>query len=226
MNTWNSILLVLSIFPLLLTMYFISNFFSQIRKNWKKINYLVLGAAIITFAHSCWQVSFFLDERFYLLLPFPQDYFSHIYLFIIPVILGCLAIPKLYPNLSKILYGCLFMSVILAILGMFTYQGKDLIWFSISLSTLLVLIGLKEEQFGLYYKNYIKFIFLENTWVALFYFQNEKLFAIGLVLQLVSRFYFFNFLNLFWIQSFFKKNQTINESVEPTTATTSGLLKD
>lgn len=224
MSVWNISLFVLSFMPLLLTIYFFSNFITQARKNWRGINFLVVAATIIAFAHSCWQVSFFFDESYYLLLPFPQDYFSHIYLFITPAIFACLAIPKMYPNLSKILYASLFLSVILAVLALLAYPGKDLIWFTVSLSTLLVFIGLKEEQFGLFYKNYIKYLFLENTWVAFFYFQDESLYAIGLILQTAARFYMFNFLQLFWIQGFFKKNHSSQEFVASGTPT--GLLKE
>lgn len=223
MSIWNSVLFILSFSPLLVTIYFISNLIAQGRKSWKKINYWVITLAFIAFAHSCWQISFFYDERYYLILPFPQDYFSHVYLFLTPMLLACLAIPKMYANISKILYTCLFLSVVLAVLALFAYPGKDLVWFSISLSVLLIFIGLKEEQFGLYYKHYLKFLFLENTWVALYYFKNENLFLLGLILQTIARIYFFNFLKLFWIQGFLKKNyenkQTVNQPV-------GGLLKE
>jgi hypothetical protein len=80
----------------------------------------------------------FYDESYYLILPFPQDYFSHVYLFLVPTLLASLVIPKMYPNLSKLLYFSLILSVVLAVLALFAYPGKDLIWFSFALSVLLI----------------------------------------------------------------------------------------
>lgn len=222
MSAWNIILFILSFLPLILTVYFFSNFIAQGRRHWKRINVWVVLSTIAAFSYSCWQVSFFYDESYYLILPFPQDYFSHAYLFLTPAFLAILAIPKMYPQLSKLLYACLILSVILAVLMLFAYPGKDLVWFTLSLSTLLVFIGLKEEQFNLYYKHFIKYLFLENTWVAFFYFKDENLFAVGLVLQLVSRYYFFQFLNLFWMQGFLHKN---NEVAQVLPETTNGLIR-
>ena len=221
MKAWNMVLLVLSFVPLLMTIYYVAMFIAQGRKHWRHLNYFVIVASLIVFAHSCWQISFFVDESFYLLMPFPQDYFSHTYLFVIPTVLAAIAIPKMYPDLSKILYACLILSAILACLALFAYPGKDLIWFSISLSILLIFIGLKEDQFTLYYRHFVKYLFLENTWVALFYFKNPTLFFIALVLQTMARFYFFQFLNLFWIQSFLKKN-IINKTEQTSVG---GLIK-
>ena len=224
MNMWNLILFILSIFPLMLTIYFFSEFSSQGRKNWKKINLLVAILTLISFAYSCWQVSYFFDESYYLLLNFPTSYFSHTYLFLVPAFLTLLALPKLYIGLSKLIKISLLGFLVLSVLALVTFPGKDLIWFSISLSTLFVFIGLKEEQFGLYYKYFVKYLFLENTWVALFYFKDESLFAFGLILQTAARLYFFNFLRLFWVQGFLKTNQESKPILE--NLVKGGLLKE
>ncbi len=229
MSAWNIVLFILSFFPLFVALYYFSNFIAQGRRNWRRINVWVILSTITVFAYSCWQISFFYDESYYLILPFPQDYFSHIYLFLTPTFLALLAIPKMYTNISKILYACLFLSVMLATLLLFAYPGKDLIWFTLSLSTLLVFIGLKEEQYNIYYKHFIKYLFLENTWAAFFYFKNENLFALGIILQTVSRYYYFQFLNLFWMQGFlhknYEKNQTISEMEAVISHPSSGLIK-
>jgi len=231
MSIWNIVLFILSFLPLIVTVYFFSNFLAQGRRHWRKINIGVALSTLTAFAYSCWQISFFYDESYYLLLPFPQDYFSHVYLFLTPAFLAILTIPKMYPQTSKIIYACLFLSVILAVLLLLAFPGKDLIWFTLSLSTLLVFVGLKEEQFNLYYKHFIKFLFLENTWAALFYYKNENLFALGIILQSISRYYFFQYLNLFWMQGFLHKNyeksQAIAESTTPfLNESSGGLIKD
>lgn len=194
--------------PLALTGFNISLFISQGRKQWKCMNPIVLVISLILFLHSCWQVSFFFDESYYLLIPFPQDWFSHTYFFVIPFLLGLLTIPKMYPNLSKYYYASLILSVILSVLGIFAFKGKDLIWFSVSLSALLVFVGLKEDQYGLFYRHFVKYLFLENTWIALFYFQSTSWFFVGLILQTAARFYMFHYLNLFWVSGFLKNHQS------------------
>lgn len=213
MSFTNICLFILSFLPLLLTGFNISLLASQGRKHWRQINYIVVAVAMITFAHSCWQISFFFDESYYLLIPFPQDYFSHFYFFVVPSLLACLTLPKMYPNLTKVQYMSLILSVILSVLAIFAFQGKDLIWFSVSLSLLLIFVGQKEEQFSLFYRHYIKYLFLENTWVALFYFQSTPWFIVGLALQLAARFYLFHYLNLFWVSSFLKSHQSKKEVV-------------
>ena len=230
MSTWNIFLWVFSFLPLAVTVYFFATFLGQGRRRWKRINIWVALSTLTAFVYSCWQVSFFYDESFYLLLPFPQGYFSHAYLFLTPTFLAVLTIPKMYPQLSKLMNACLLLSVILAILLLLTFPGKDLIWFTFCLSTLLIFIGLKEDQFHLYYKHFIKYLFLENTWAALFYYKNENLFALGLLLQTISRYYFFQFINLFWMQGFLHKNydtyKNANESEASLTVPKSGLLKE
>lgn len=206
MNISHVLLFLLSLAPALLTGFNISLLISQGRKQWKNMNPLVLVIAFIVFFHSCWQVSFFLDESYYLFIPFPQDWFSHTYFFLIPCLLGLLTIPKIHPGLSKYYYISLILSVILSVLGIFAFKGKDLIWFSSSLSILLVFVGLKEDQFGLFYRYFVKYLFLENTWIALFYFHSTSLFFIGLLLQLAARFYLFHYLNLFWVSGFLKNH--------------------
>jgi hypothetical protein len=57
-----------------------------------------------------------------------------------------------------------------------------------------------------------------------YYFKNENLFLLGLILQTIARFYFFNFINLFWIQGFFKKNYEPQQS--EVKHSVGGLLKE
>jgi hypothetical protein len=176
--------------------------YAQARRAYPKINVGVLAVHLFVFVQSSIQVGLFFDPTYYQVIPFPFDWVHHAYIFVFPVLVGFMLIPSYYPTKPKDLFyiQCAFMGV-MSIYAMWQIPGKDLIWYSCMMNILFFVIGLKKTQAPLHYRYFVRYFFLENAWIALFYFTNTWAFAIGLVCQLVSRFYLFQLMGLYWAET-------------------------
>lgn len=172
----------------------------QVKENKKIFHPLILMIHFVLFLYSCAQIGNFWSQDTYTYLYFPYSVISHIYLFFFPVLLFTMLTYSMYKeSWKKRYYFYQVLAWTLAIIAYLTFPGKDLLWFSPMLSVTLILVGLKSKQYPLHYRNFLLYLFFENTWVCFFYFSKPSFYMLGLFLQVFARIYLYNLLSLYWV---------------------------
>jgi len=176
--------------------------YAQARRSFPRINYGVIALLFLIFIQSAMQISIFQDEAYLLYAPFPSDIGTHLYIFLMPVLMFWLLVPIYYPTKPKdLFYLQIAMGCVASVTMIYVIPGKDLIWYTIVNCGLLFAMGLRKERAPLHFRYFSIYFVLENTWISLFYFTEYSTFLVGFVLQFAARYYLLQLANLCWASS-------------------------